>query len=538
MKVEYVCHMGDDLFVANVARVSFAKESKEFTTREMREKGSDEGIIDYLAREGHWCYDEKTEVFTDRGWKHFYNLVVEDKVAQVYGWEENNFKFSFVKPDQIHKSHYIGDMITVDQMGLNYSVTPRHKMLIDKRSSSGWKRDWHIETSDESFGKEKRIRTKALYDQQVDKDLNYWEGYFYGFILGDGSKQNKPSVVVRLKRGLKIKQLIECLGNLKKEYSVVITKEGVTEFRIKDTQALYIGKNKNLNFYECVKKGSSYCHGVFKGLLDTAGSVKRKTWTFSTSSSLLRDGFINLATYCGHNPILNKSRHFDNPAHRTNYRVMLQTKDCELVNDSRKNVGNREMLVQYDGMVYCVTVPTGMVLVRRNGKQMVCGNTPFGHPTITLRVKAPVPIRTQCFKSKIGFVENEESRRYISTTPELFIPEAFRSKPDGSIKQGSGGEHYDSNYWLDVYKNVCDNAIQTYVNMIEDGVAPEQARFILPQGCYVNWVWTGSLQAYARFCNLRKDSHAQQEVKVIADEVDKLIAPLYPYSWKALMRSK
>jgi thymidylate synthase (FAD) len=70
--------------------------------------------------------------------------------------------------------------------------------------------------------------------------------------------------------------------------------------------------------------------------------------------------------------------------------------------------------------------------------------TPFGHPTISLRIKAPVPIRTQCFKSKVGFVENEESRRYISTTPELYVPEDFRCKPDGSIKQGSVGIHEDS----------------------------------------------------------------------------------------------
>ena len=164
--------------------------------------------------------------------------------------------------------------------------------------------------------------------------------------------------------------------------------------------------------------------------------------------------------------------------------------------------------------------------------------SPFAHPTITLRVKAPVPIRTQCFKSKIGFVENEESRRYISTEPELFVPEYFRSKPEGSIKQGSGGKHPLSEEYLARYTLSCEEAIALYNDMIVDGVAPEQARFVLPQGVYVNWIWTGSLQAYARFCNLRKDSHAQQEVQLIADEVDKVIAPLFPYSWKALVGDK
>jgi thymidylate synthase (FAD) len=162
--------------------------------------------------------------------------------------------------------------------------------------------------------------------------------------------------------------------------------------------------------------------------------------------------------------------------------------------------------------------------------------SPFGHPQITLRVKAPVPIRTQCFKSKVGFVENEESRRYISTTPELFVPDSFRVKPEGSIKQGSGGQHKDSDYWVAEYRTQCLNAIEMYESMIRSNIAPEQARLVLPQGVMVNWIWTGSLAAYARFCKLRQDSHAQQEVKQVADEVDEILKGLFPYCWKALMR--
>lgn len=161
--------------------------------------------------------------------------------------------------------------------------------------------------------------------------------------------------------------------------------------------------------------------------------------------------------------------------------------------------------------------------------------TPFGHPQITLRMKAPVPIRTQCFKSKVGFVENEESRRYISSTPELYIPDEFRSVPEGSIKQGSGGVHKDSVFWRDTYISNAKGMIAVYEAMVEAKIAPEQARFILPQGCMVNWIWTGSLQAYARFCKLRKDGHAQKEVQEVADQIDSIIEPLFPVSWKALM---
>ena len=158
---------------------------------------------------------------------------------------------------------------------------------------------------------------------------------------------------------------------------------------------------------------------------------------------------------------------------------------------------------------------------------------PFGHPHITLRMQAPIPIRVQSFKHKVGFVESEESRRYISSRPELFIPKHFRAAA-ASVKQGSAGPHTESEQWKAVYVEHCTQALDTYEAMIADGVCPEQARLILPQGCEVNWVWTGSLYAYANFYNQRSDSHAQQEIQDLAEAVNQIIAPLYPVSWTAL----
>ena len=164
--------------------------------------------------------------------------------------------------------------------------------------------------------------------------------------------------------------------------------------------------------------------------------------------------------------------------------------------------------------------------------------TPFAHTAITLRMKAPVPIRTQCSKHKQGFVENEESRRYITSTPELYIPDEFRMKPEGSVKQGSSGVHPRSADWLSIYKLRCTNAIDLYELMIADGVCTEQARMVLPQGVEVSWYWTGSLAAYARFVNQRTDPHAQKEIQTLAEQVSSIIAPLYPVSWQALTRPK
>lgn len=164
--------------------------------------------------------------------------------------------------------------------------------------------------------------------------------------------------------------------------------------------------------------------------------------------------------------------------------------------------------------------------------------TPFAHTAIQLRVAAPVPIRTQCFKHKIGLVENEESRRYISTRPEIYIPDQFRAKPVGSIKQGSADRHESSEGWRQEYIRLTGECVELYMQMVEDGVCPEQARFILPQGAIVNWIWTGNLVAFANFYNKRIDTHAQQEVRDVAIIVDTLIRPLFPVSWDALTQGK
>ena len=164
---------------------------------------------------------------------------------------------------------------------------------------------------------------------------------------------------------------------------------------------------------------------------------------------------------------------------------------------------------------------------------------PFAHTAITLRCKAPIFVRTHCFKHKIGFVENEVSRRYISDEPEMFMPEVWREAVKDK-KQGSGGPHPTWNRgvgtgYIDYITDHYENCISLYEHMIKDGVCAEQARMVLPQAMMTEWIWTGSLLAYSRFCKLRLKPDAQAEVRVMAEQVSDIMAGLYPVSWSALM---
>ncbi len=162
--------------------------------------------------------------------------------------------------------------------------------------------------------------------------------------------------------------------------------------------------------------------------------------------------------------------------------------------------------------------------------------TPFAHPQITLRIKAPVSIRTQFFKHKQGFVENEISRRYVSYEPEFYSP-TWRGKPTDGAKQGSDefiAEESKTNLFDAIYRESYEKALHVYNTLIEKGIAPEQARFVLPQGMYTEWYWTGSLAAYARFYKQRMDDHAQWEIREYSEAVGNIIEPYFPVSWKHL----
>jgi thymidylate synthase (FAD) len=161
--------------------------------------------------------------------------------------------------------------------------------------------------------------------------------------------------------------------------------------------------------------------------------------------------------------------------------------------------------------------------------------TPFAHPQICLHIKAPFPIRTQFFKHKIGFVENEVSRRYVDDDPEYFYPR-WSHRPEGSMKQGAG-THVDTdlqNKSYLIYSQAIDMCNFAYQSLLSNGIAPEQARMVLPLGTYTEWYWTGSLAAYARFYIQRSDPHAQAEIREYAEEIGSIINGLYPVSWQAL----
>ena len=160
--------------------------------------------------------------------------------------------------------------------------------------------------------------------------------------------------------------------------------------------------------------------------------------------------------------------------------------------------------------------------------------TPFTHPQITLRETVPIFVARQRFKHVVGFTYNEVSRRYVDTPPEFFFPDKWRSRPEGSVKQGSGEPIKLSYAVSDKYAKLIARAELLYEEMLELNVAPEQARMVLPQSMFTSYYVTGSLAAFARAYKQRIDAHAQVEIQELAKQWNTIIQPLFPVSWAAL----
>ena len=159
--------------------------------------------------------------------------------------------------------------------------------------------------------------------------------------------------------------------------------------------------------------------------------------------------------------------------------------------------------------------------------------SPFRHNSITLRINVPIFLARQLGKHQVGMSWNEVSRRYVDEQPTVYEPEVWRTRPEGNIKQGSGEDTVPE---AESYYNFAmAYALETYQDLLQLGVAPEQARMVLPQSMMTEVIWTGSLMAFAHVYKLRADGHAQVEAQEFATELNSIISPLFPVSWEALV---
>ena len=239
--------------------------------------------------------------------------------------------------------------------------------------------------------------------------------------------------------------------------------------------------------------------------------------------------------------------------------------DLSVVNAARVSFGKRSdwefgddkdyssyTFGQEDGQIWLKLSDRDIKLIKYLAKHKHI--SPFGHSFASFHVKAPVFVARQLVKHK--FLRwNEISRRYVDEEPEFYYPQEWRGK-SADKKQGSsdevitkflvqGGDRYTPDHLKstmeinDGYDSVMqESCLSLYRDFIKAGVAPEQARMVLPQSMMTEWYWSGSLDAFADMCRLRCKPDTQYESRLVADQISAEMAKLFPISWAALMENE
>lgn len=159
--------------------------------------------------------------------------------------------------------------------------------------------------------------------------------------------------------------------------------------------------------------------------------------------------------------------------------------------------------------------------------------SPFEHNQLSFRIKAPLFIVRQWMRHRMNSY-NEISYRYVKAALEFYIPKTWRS-PDSLNKQSSTGS-FENESLRHTYQEAIAHTVKAYELLLEQGVAREQARAVLPLSTYSEFIFTTNLHSLMHFLTLRLAPGAQWEIRQYAQALLYFAQQHFSYSIQAWKR--
>lgn len=525
--VELLDVMGNDETICDAARVSYADASK---------RSNDRNLIRYMWSNLH-CYDDCTEVLTADGFKLWSAVTVHDKLG---GWDDDTKTLVYELPKALIAQPYKGSMYRVNHGGVDLLVTPNHRMYVSRRVRGKWS-PYRLQEAEALGHLSMQRYTKIAPLRESDTSASDYipEGVdvgaflqLLGFFVGDGhaGPSDKNAIRFHLKKKRKIDYIIELANRLNFEfrthasdgYSIHFNELGA----LMKTYCYNDEKHKQLPDWVLRLAQTEALH-VLDGLRNSDGSTKRQTWEYSTTYKNLAEQIQLLALHSGQAAHIYRNDKITNM-----WRVMfLSRMRYPVINQGTKNTSFED----YDGTVYCAETRTGILVVRRNNKISLSGNSsPFEQVVFQLRCKMPIFIARQWVRHRTARL-NEISGRY-SELPEEFYDYCEQGLPlqSQTNNQGSEVERVDGEPgWLLALKGHNQEGFHLYHELLEAGVSKEIARCHLPLSTYTQWYWQMDLHNLLHFLELRMHSHAQAEIRVYAEAIYEMIKEYVPLTIEA-----
>lgn len=506
-------------------------------------KPGDEKLLEFLFKNGH-CYDAATEVLTRRGFIPWPNVRDDDELGQ---WDRESDSLVYEHAKSIVRQFHAAPMYRVEHGGVDLLVTPGHKMLVKRierkpEGHQGWGDEWQLVTAEE-LGDRSMVRYRKHAARRAQEPIDFRSGErapdlfpdhddtrallrLIGFFIGDGHA-GANGIVFHLRVPRKIAFLREvCLEvgwELHEGASdhFVVRGENITSvFRAQFYAADGSKKIPGYLLDLCVEDAEA----ILDGLRESDGTVKRGAWEYSSTSKQVADAVQLLVLHAG------GSAHIHTDADGYLHRVMVLSRMLEpVVNQGKRNT-RRE---SYDGLVFCAHTRTGVLVVRRNGKIVLSGNsTPFEFAGMTIEVQAPIFVFREWHRHRTQSY-SEASARYAPLPDVNYVPSVERlMMQNGANKQAAstGATLVQSEAeWFQRKLREHYAACETlYQAALASGVPKELARAHLPVGRYSKMRASTDLWNWLKFLKLREASNAQHEIRVYANAVNTLLTEKFP----------
>lgn len=507
-----------------------------------------EWIVERLLsnERGHYgCYSSDTQVLTEDGWI-YWTEVTTDTILAAYDTETGIVKFE--KPSAVQRWEYNDKMYHLEGQALDFLVSPDHRMIVQNRKKDGtWSESYAI-TASEVYGKPVRYITTGnlsnsdrIYISTPIDDCYFWS--LIGFWIGDGDiHTSKNTLRFHLKRSRKINYLENLCSKLGLDFYAtkndryVVSYPGIGEW-VKINCLTDQNHKKIPDGYLRLEKDCVY--SLFDGLKNSDGTIRRNTWSYSTTSKILSEQLqaiaaLNDLKFTLTEEIRENENHSDVYYLRMSDRIYPRVE----ISQSTRSRTYKEEWIDYSGEIHCATVSTGALIVRRNGKVAVCGNC-LEHPQITLSVSGYVhSVMVQARTHRIGTSWDCQSQRYTGkrvvkvASGELQPEDVFYIRPPGFYTNRYGKKY---EWTLEDYQDELDfiyEGCKRYAIKYEKGMCEEHIRDYLAQAIRQNFVVSFNLRSVLHFMDLRAKMDAQLEIQTLCEQFIPILEKWSPNVWK------
>ena len=542
--------MATDLSVVNAARVSFARRKDEMDE-------SDEGLIRFLMRDRHGCYDDKTDVLTESGWKRWPDVTGDE----LFATRTIDGRLQYEPALRLVRKEYRGHMIGFKGMSLDLMVTPDHRVLASEMTTLAGRRrpSYHLVPAHRVLWRAHRhVGTADWYGEHLQ--WFEFDGQRFspepllrlvGFFIGDGNLSTSNHVVFNLRKSREIDFLRRVSAAARLE---------LREWKNKHL-AVRVGPQLKALFAECYENrqkviparllelSAPLLQSLLEGLMESDGSVLTRPGradkeSYHTTSKRLADQVQELALKLGRNASIRPHRFEAGDGHygslpRWRVAIYNDRNSRPALCRTRADADNQMGVEFYNGTIHCVEVPNHTLYVRRNGYAVWSGNTPFEHNSFRFHIRAPIFVAREWFRHRVGSF-NEFSMRYAKATDDFYVPEPGDVRSQVGKPGAYSFEPVDEELAeraREELREVYEHAFETYERLVEAGVARELARSVMPVGAYTEFFWTVNARALMNFVSLRAAETAQREIRRYAEAVEQFFAARMPVTYDAFVKA-